>query len=71
MAITTNTQTLPLGAITIYRIVSGTNELLARFRAWRDARRTVRILENLSPRQLDDIGLTRGDIDRMIETGRF
>jgi uncharacterized protein YjiS (DUF1127 family) len=72
MAITTNTPTtLPLGAITTHRLVSGALDLVARFRAWNEKRRTVRILEGLSARQLDDIGLTRGDIDRMIETGRF
>jgi|AutmiccommuBRH23_1029490.scaffolds.fasta_scaffold231574_1 uncharacterized protein YjiS (DUF1127 family) len=72
MAITTNTQsTLPLGAITLYRAVSSVSELLSRIQAWRDARRTARILHNLSPRQLEDIGLTRADIDTLADTGRF
>jgi uncharacterized protein YjiS (DUF1127 family) len=36
--------------------------LLAAFRAWRDARATERALSKLSDRELDDIGLCRGDI---------
>ncbi|MEQ9041631.1 MAG: DUF1127 domain-containing protein [Silicimonas sp.] len=30
---------------------------------WNDARRTRKVLSQLSPHELDDIGLTRGDID--------
>jgi uncharacterized protein YjiS (DUF1127 family) len=30
---------------------------------WNDARRTRRVLSQLSSHELDDIGLTRGDID--------
>lgn len=33
------------------------------FAAWNDARQTRRSLEALSDRELDDIGLHRGDID--------
>ncbi len=33
------------------------------FAAWNDARMTRRSLEQLSDRELDDIGLNRGDID--------
>lgn len=35
---------------------------LAALRAWRDARATERALSRLSDRELDDIGLCRGDI---------
>ncbi|MCL5778512.1 DUF1127 domain-containing protein [Limibaculum sp. FT325] len=72
MAITTNTQTtLPLGAITLYRVVSGLSEAISRVQAWRDARRTAQILSGLSTRQLEDIGLTRADIETLVTTGRF
>lgn len=30
---------------------------------WNDARRTRKVLSQLSSHELDDIGLTRGDID--------
>lgn len=33
--------------------------------AWRDTRVTRRELNRLSDRELDDIGLTRGDIERI------
>ncbi|MEL7012731.1 MAG: DUF1127 domain-containing protein [Pseudomonadota bacterium] len=33
--------------------------------AWNDARLTRKALAQLSDRELDDIGLERGDIDRM------
>lgn len=39
--------------------------LFARFEAWRMRRATVRALMQLTDKELDDIGLTRGDIDRM------
>ncbi|MBM1221527.1 DUF1127 domain-containing protein [Ponticoccus sp. SC2-23] len=34
-------------------------------RAWNDARQTRRALLRLSEHELDDIGLCRGDIDRI------
>lgn len=33
--------------------------------AWNDARLTRRALAELSERQLEDIGLSRGDVERM------
>lgn len=36
--------------------------LVARFNAWRAHRKTVAALNALSDRELDDIGLTRGQI---------
>ena len=35
------------------------------FVGWRDSRQTRRELSRLSDRELDDIGLTRGDIERV------
>jgi uncharacterized protein YjiS (DUF1127 family) len=39
--------------------------LFSRFRNWRRYRMTVRELEKLSTRELDDLGISRGDIDRI------
>ncbi|MDH3263129.1 MAG: DUF1127 domain-containing protein [Paracoccaceae bacterium] len=36
---------------------------LGRFAAWNDARITRKALASLSDHELDDIGLTRGEID--------
>ena len=36
---------------------------LGMFADWNDARRTRKVLSQLSSHELDDIGLTRGDID--------
>jgi uncharacterized protein YjiS (DUF1127 family) len=43
--------------------------LSARFNAWNDARVTRRMLSGLSARELDDIGLTRADIDTVARRG--
>ncbi len=41
------------------------NSLFGRYRNWRRYRSTVRELDRLSTRELDDIGLSRGDIYRV------
>ena len=38
---------------------------------WNDARATRNALSGLTDRELDDIGLCRGDIDVVAEGGRF
>ncbi len=45
--------------------------IFSRIAAWNDARRTRAYLETLSADQLDDIGLTRGDIDKIASGIRF
>ncbi|PTW50181.1 DUF1127 domain-containing protein [Rhodovulum kholense] len=40
--------------------------LVARFQAWDELRRTRKALSQLSDRELDDIGLCRGDIDTLL-----
>ncbi|MCR9147475.1 MAG: DUF1127 domain-containing protein [Rhodobacteraceae bacterium] len=55
------------------RLSSGTGTAPGRFfrntieavRAWNDARVTRKELSRLSDRELDDIGLARGDINRI------
>lgn len=53
--------------------VNGTPGLVARIavalRDWNDARITRRALSRLSARELDDIGLCRGDIDMIAARG--
>ena len=43
---------------------------VGRIAAWHDANVTKRALNKLSDRDLEDLGLVRGDIDRVAE-GRF
>ena len=51
----------PLGAgFNATRIISG---MLSRFAVWNDARVTRKALSKLSNRELDDLGLCRGDIE--------
>ena len=64
MAQTVARTVVPFGAITAHRTVAAVSNALAAFREWREARRTVTELRKLSPRQLDDIGLTPDDIER-------
>ena len=40
-------------------------KLVAGLSAWRDARMTRNALHKLTDRELDDIGLSRGDIERV------
>jgi uncharacterized protein YjiS (DUF1127 family) len=42
--------------------------LVSRVSSWNEARRTRAALSRLSAHELDDIGLTRGDIDRISGT---
>ena len=55
----------PFGAITIYRIVRFFDGLIRSLDAWRAARATDRALRQLSDRELDDLGLSRGMIEDM------
>ncbi len=54
--------TAPMGAITVFRVVTLFERASDAFTAWRRARKTARLLAGLSDRQLVDIGLIRGDI---------
>ena len=42
------------------------NALLDAFSTWNDKRATRNMLGKLTDRELDDIGLLRGDIDRIV-----
>lgn len=43
-------------------------EFLAVFKTWNDKRITRNELNKLTDRELDDIGLSRGDIDEIVHT---
>lgn len=55
-------RTVPLGAITTYRLVSLFERAIESFRAWQIARATETALGDLSDAQLADIGLHRSEI---------
>ena len=39
--------------------------MIGSFKKWRNYRRTVAELNSLTNRELDDLGISRGDIDRI------
>ena len=63
MAATHASRPAPFGAISIYRLVNGLGSMGDKFAAWNDARLTRKALGRLSDRELDDIGLCRGDVE--------
>jgi uncharacterized protein YjiS (DUF1127 family) len=63
MAAVETTRPAPYGAITTYRAINALSNIVATFAAWNDARVTRKALSKLSDRELDDIGLCRGDIE--------
>lgn len=63
MAAVDTTRPAPFGAITTYRAISGLSRAFSVLSTWNDARMTRNALGKLSDRELDDIGLCRGDID--------
>lgn len=63
MAAFETTRPAPFGAIATYRLVQRFSDLHAALVEWNDARKTRAALSRLSDRELDDIGLCRGDID--------
>ena len=69
MAHTVATQAVPFGALTVHRIVTAVSSAVASLRRWNQVRRTVIELRRLSPRQLDDIGLTPADVQKLADGG--
>ena len=63
MAAVETTRPAPFGAITTYRAITTVSNAFATLGAWNDARVTRKALNKLSDRELDDIGLCRGDIE--------
>lgn len=63
MAAVETTRPAPFGAITTYRAINALSKAALVFSTWNDARVTRKALNKLSDRELDDIGLCRGDIE--------
>ena len=55
----------PLGTTASHEFLSFISTPMAVIKRWNDARVTRKALSSLSDRELDDIGLCRGDIDRI------
>lgn len=71
MAAYETTRTAPFGAITTYRFIQFVSTLVKAVSEWNDARTTRAALDRLSDRELDDIGLCRGDIATVGAQGRL
>ena len=54
-------------SVATYKIVSFIGQAIASVVAWNDARVTRNALSGLSDRELEDIGLIRGDIDAVAQ----
>ncbi len=65
MAAYETSRAAPFGAIATFRAVQVVLSIVDTFRNWNDARMTRIALDKLSDRELDDIGLCRGDIDQI------
>lgn len=63
MAAYETTASAPFGAITVYRMVQSVARAVEALKAWNSARVTRNALYRLSNRELDDIGLCRGDVE--------
>lgn len=65
MAAFETTRPAPFGATSACHFIQFVSNVLATVKGWNDARVTRKALSALSDRELDDIGLCRGDIDRI------
>ena len=65
MAAIETSRPAPFGAITTYRAVNALTNVFGVLGNWNDARITRKALSKLSDRELDDIGLCRGDIEML------
>lgn len=63
MATYETSRAAPFGAITVFRMVQAVGTAATALQAWNSARVTRNALSKLSNRELDDIGLCRGDIE--------
>ena len=65
MAAFETTRPAPLGAVSIFRAVNGVGGMFSMLSNWNDVRVTRKALNKLTDRELDDIGLCRGDVDQL------
>lgn len=66
MSVTTATNSVPFGAITIYRLINKIESSAVRFGEWNAKRKTAIELSKLSASQLEDIGVNPGEIQGFI-----
>jgi uncharacterized protein YjiS (DUF1127 family) len=59
------TRPAPFGATSTYQVIQFVSNALVSVKNWNDARVTRKVLSSLTDRELDDIGLCRGDIDHI------
>jgi len=70
MAILNTTKTAPFGAIATFRAVRALEVVKDSFVGWNAKRNTYKQLNALSTRELEDIGITRSDVENL-NTGFF
>jgi len=70
MAFLNTTKPAPFGAITTYRAIKALETVKTSFLSWSTKRNTYKQLSVLSTRELEDIGITRADVNNM-NTGFF
>lgn len=58
-----DTPRAPFGAISTFRVTRFVADVIADITAWTERRRTYGELSALSPEMLEDIGLTRADLE--------
>lgn len=70
MAIMEPPRPAPFGAITIYYTIQFVQNVRDLFESWNNKRVTRNELSRLSDRELDDIGMCRGDIANIVHRMR-
>lgn len=71
MAMIETSTRLPFGALTVHRLVSAVDAALLPVARWIQVRRTAEMLRQLDDHRLDDLGLSRADVEHFAEHGRF
>jgi uncharacterized protein YjiS (DUF1127 family) len=67
MSVFESNRSVPLGAVSAFRVTSFVERSIASLRAWYLARATTKALEELSDRELEDIGILRSDIPEIAD----
>jgi uncharacterized protein YjiS (DUF1127 family) len=70
MATTFVTTAAPFGSITTFRAIHAVETAISSLKTWNANRKTFNMLNELSARELNDIGLSRGDI-KNLDSGCF
>jgi uncharacterized protein YjiS (DUF1127 family) len=70
MATLNSTKPAPFGAITTFRAIHAIESVTNSFAAWNTKRKTYKELSALSTRELEDIGLSRAEVEDL-NTGFF